>query len=74
MIYTKDNHPNRLYIVGYTIERLKNRKKYVESAISSWSSNKDSTFSKEYCKEQKAFFEVELEIINSEIKKFKTLK
>jgi hypothetical protein len=67
-MYTIKDHPQKSHIEGLQLEYLLNRKPYAEYAVSYWRKIKNST------KEEKEFninyFEIELELINKQIKKY----
>lgn len=66
-MYTIKEHPQKSHIEGLPLENLLNRKPYAEYAVSHWKKIENAT------KEEKEFninyFEIELELINKQIKK-----
>lgn len=68
MKITKEKHPNRHDIIGRSKNKLLNRQQYVYSALNSWTDNRYN-LAQTIVDYNINFFQIELELINNELKK-----
>ena len=67
-MFTTENHPQRLNIIGESHLSLTNRKRYAEFAVWAWEQNLYKASESDQTKNLN-YFTVELELINKELSK-----